>query len=68
MRSFFRWFISLFRKEPDRVHNADPRDDLPCKWCKEVTHTTVNEIWCKADPTGYLVRICDECRSSCAGG
>jgi hypothetical protein len=50
-----------------RVHGEAPMDDLPCDWCHEVKHTTVNEIWCEADPSGYLRRLCDDCCSHCVG-
>lgn len=39
-----------------------------CMWCKEVTETTVSELWSMANPTGYLTRLCKSCGESCAGG
>lgn len=51
----------------ERVHGADPSDALACDWCKEIKYTTVNEVWCEADPTGRLVRMCQNCSESCAG-
>ncbi len=62
-----RYFINLFSPKKRRVHDAEPREDLLCEWCEEVKHTTINEIWCRADPTGHLTRLCDNCREGCAG-
>lgn len=40
----------------------------PCAWCKEVKSTTLPEIWSELHPQSYLIRLCDDCSSSCAGG
>ena len=61
------WRFHWKKKDKKRVSGAEPRDDLPCTWCKQVQRTTVNEIWCEANPTGYLRRLCKECSESCAG-
>lgn len=51
-----------------RSSRENPRDDLPCEWCCKISNTTENEIWCNADPTGHIVRLCTNCVSCCAGG
>lgn len=59
--------LGMAELPPLRVRDADPRDDLPCEWCGSTGPTTVNEVWCDADPAGELTRLCDGCRSMCAG-
>lgn len=39
-----------------------------CQWCLQFLPTTVNEVWSEADPAGHLVRLCQGCAESCAGG
>jgi uncharacterized protein (TIGR02996 family) len=51
-----------------RFSDVEPREDVPCAWCEKVKPTTLNEIWCEADPAGRLTRLCAECGSCCAGG
>lgn len=63
-RLFWRFY---WRTDRHRVSGAEPRADLPCDWCQEVRLTAIHEIWCEAEPVGYLARICRECSSSCAG-
>ena len=51
-----------------RFTGADPQTTLPCKWCEEVKLTTIEEVWCIADPSGHLVRLCPDCQKGCAAG
>lgn len=53
---------------PNRVSGAEPMNRLPCEWCKKVVMTTEEEIWCGANKTGRIVRLCDDCKAMCAGG
>lgn len=66
---FLQWWRRLLaRGVRPRVHNASRSHCKPCEWCEQVKSTSLNEVWSEADPAGYIVRICDDCRSSCAAG
>ena len=54
--------------ERPRFSGCDPQTVLPCENCKEVKPTTIGEVWCEADPTGRLVRVCAECEGGFAAG
>lgn len=60
--------IQNFVLKRRRVSLADRRRDLQCEWCKEVSETTVGEVWSNYDPAGWLVRLCYSCASHCAEG
>lgn len=62
---FWRLYWRVQRR---RVTGANPQRYERCEWCHDVKFTTVEEVWCRADPAGRLVRLCRDCASSCAGG
>lgn len=62
------WIRARIGGKKRRVTLQNPRFDLPCKWCGDVLYTTEEEIWCEADPTGHIVRLCTDCQSKCAAG
>ena len=57
-----------FEKQLERVTGKNKKLDLPCDWCSQTKETTIEEVWCEADPRGRLVRICKDCGNGCAEG
>lgn len=66
--SFTKRMRRLLRLDPHRITGAEPRADLTCDWCEQIKHTTIEEIWTEANPTGRLVRLCQDCGETCDGG
>lgn len=62
---YMRW---LFGQSYGRVSKQNPRNDLPCEWCKQVRPTDEGEVWAGVNPEGRIVRLCHQCASYCAGG
>lgn len=65
------WLKNLLRRlgiirPKERVSRRSPRFDLPCDWCKQVAYTTEEEVWCNADPTGHIKRLCVSYREGTA--